>query len=235
MSTRQRKEPGQVSGNLRKWLAIAPELVLMREKAYAEETEDNGLVICPPKYLCFAALDAIAPEDVRVVILGQDPYHHVGKARGVAFGYHPDYRGPINSSLLNIITEAGGDTADFDRSLEQWSRQGVLLLNTRLTVEAEKPMSHAGIGWESIVQKILLHLAVTRLPVFLTWGAEAREMVNAIDTRTTCFVNHITTSHPTRYSATRESKHAPAFLGSNCFSLVNELLKLRSEEEIQWV
>ena len=179
----------------------------------------------------FQAFREVAPEDVRVVILGQDPYHSPGKARGVAFGYHPTYTGPINSSLANIITECGGnigtaDTDRFDTTLTHWTEQGVLLLNTRLTVPHEQPMGHAGKGWEPLMDEVLARICEHVNPVVLAWGREARLMANRSPSNTI-----IDTSHPCRYSATRG--HRP-FLGSGCFQQVNRELVKRGQQPINW-
>jgi len=182
--------------------------------------------VYPERLNVFAAFDEVEPNDVRVIILGQDPYHSVGKARGVAFGYHPGYTGSVNSSLANIILEAGGDPTHFDKTLRNWTQQGVLLLNTRLTVPHEQPMGHAGLGWEEMVSEALEVVVKRGQPPILAWGAEARKMA----ARTSAWTV-IDTSHPCRYSASRGNK---PFLGSNCFERVNEALVAQGDEPINW-
>lgn len=179
----------------------------------------HGGTYCPPSSLIFRALDEVSPEDVRLVILGQDPYPQPGKARGVAFGYHPDYPGSADSSLSNIKRELRDDVGVMleDTSLRGWTKQGVLLLNTRLTVLAGKPMSHAGLGWELLTGEILRQLEHHRSPVFLSWGSEARRFVTTY-AKPTDWRRHVGTSHPCRYSADK------GFLGSSCFSEVNRIL-----------
>lgn len=180
----------------------------------------------PDRDLVFAAFDEVGPDAVSVVILGQDPYHSPGKARGVAFGYHQKYRGPTNSSLANIIQECGATPESFDRSLVSWTEQGVLLLNTRLTVPHEQPMGHAGLGWEPLMDGVLDKICRHIQPVVLAWGAEARRMANRSPAETS-----IDTSHPCRYSASRGNK---PFLGSKCFERVNDELVERGDKSINW-
>lgn len=191
--------------------------------------------VYPPEELVFATFDEVSPEQCNLVILGQDPYHSPGKARGVAFGYHPDYRGTINSSLMNIIDEVHAGTPDsdmpkiyekFDTSLRHWTAQGVLLLNTRLTVPHEQPMGHAGLGWEPLMAEALEKIVRWAQPPILAWGAEARKFALASGAWTV-----VDTSHPCRYSASRGSK---PFLGSKCFEKVNEALIAQGDEPINW-
>lgn len=190
----------------------------MRKLVYhIYETHEN----VTPKYEnVFKALQLANSDDVRVVILGQDPYHTPGKASGLAFGFNRDYTGPIDSSMLNITKELGLDIKDVTRdwlTLESWSDQGVLLLNTRLTVEEGKPMSHVGLGWEPLVSEVLENLKDDNKDiVWLNWGSEAQKMCPKD------VINRIDTSHPCRFSNKSTSK---PFTGSDCFYRVNKLLK----------
>ena len=192
--------------------------------------------ILPDSGDLLAAFREVAPEDVRVVVLGQDPYHStdqhgVAKARGVAFGYNPVWAGTPNSSMLNICTELGVSPDRFDLSLEPWTKQGVLLLNTQLPVEEDRPLSHKGV-WDKFVGLVLTHLANRDNIVWLSWGAEARKVVKQYCKEEH---SHVTTSHPCRYSAGRGSAKAPAFLGSDCFGKVNELLARLEVDMVEWV
>lgn len=109
------------------------------------DCEEKG-TLCPEAKNIFKAFHMAPLSETKVVILGQDPYHTPGKASGLAFGYNKNYKGPLNSSLLNIMKEVAQDTgqAVTDYTLESWAKQGVLLINTRLTCEAGKPLSHMG-------------------------------------------------------------------------------------------
>ena len=211
--------------------------------------------ICPTPDLIFKAFQETNLNDVKVVILGQDPYPTPGKARGVAFGYHPEYTGPIDSSLFNIIREVKRDTGSFaqreryyapqslvsngninltdievetedDVTLESWTKQGVLLLNTRLTVKKGQPMSHAGIGWEKVVTDFIQELdKTTQDKVYLLWGKEAQKYQKFINTAE----NYVlTTSHPCRFSVHR------GFEGCGHFSATNRYLEAAGRGSIEW-
>lgn len=180
--------------------------------------------------LVFRAFEVFPPENTRVVILGQDPYHTPGKASGLAFGYHPEYTGPVDSSLRSILEEAQRDTGllkyPFDTSLVPWAMQGVLLLNTRLSVRLGKPMSHAGMGWERIVQNYLMELDRNVInKVYMLWGKEAQSYKKYLDIENNLILE---TSHPCKFSAHR------GFIGCGHFSKANEYLKEMGREEIEW-
>lgn len=208
--------------NYLKWLEIAPGLPGVAENIYGKYSD-----VCPSPDLVFRALELVAPLDVRVVILGQDPYHTHGKASGLAFGYHPNYTGHVDSSLENILTEVEACSSTRpDNSLVGWANQGVLLLNTRLTVEAGKPMSHAGLGWETEIDKILRYLAQHTDTIFVGWGKEAQEAIDKAEPRGPDL--YIATSHPCKFSAHR------GFLGSRCFSRINDLLMDMDSKPINW-
>jgi uracil-DNA glycosylase len=133
-----------------------------------------GAIIYPPRPL--VALELTPPENVKVVILGQDPYHGPGQAEGVAFSVAHGVKSP--PSLRNIFKELQrdlGQPTPESGSLVRWAREGVLLLNTSLTVEEGQPASHAKHGWESLTDALLLHVARTRgACVYMLWGAHAQ-------------------------------------------------------------
>lgn len=145
--------------------------------AFLEEEEAAGAVVLPPAAQRFAALEAVAPKDVRVVILGQDPYPTPGHAHGLAFSYVGD--GTLPRSLRNIFEEVARDTGvetdGSDGDLMPWARQGVLLLNTVLSVRAGVAGSHRRKGWEEVTAAILRALlhSESRI-VFLLWGRVAQ-------------------------------------------------------------
>ena len=141
-----------------------------------------GVAVYPPTPLLALALTP--PEAVRVVILGQDPYHGPGQAQGLAFSVAPGQRLP--PSLRNVLREVARDTghasACADGDLRRWATQGVLLLNSVLTVEDGRPHSHAGRGWELLTAALLAHVAAGNAPVaFLLWGAAAQAHAAGID------------------------------------------------------
>ncbi|HEY0857712.1 MAG TPA: uracil-DNA glycosylase [Albitalea sp.] len=178
----------------------------------------EGAVVYPASV--FRALELTAPEDVRVVILGQDPYHGRGQAQGLAFSVADGQKLP--PSLRNMLQEVAADTGTPSQcrgDLSAWARQGVLLLNTALTVEDGQPQSHAGQGWEALTDALLQQVAARPDPViFLLWGAFAQ--------RRRALVDHpphrvLTANHPSPLSARRPPQ---PFIGCRHFSQVNRLL-----------
>lgn len=179
-----------------------------------------------------AALQACAPHEVRVIILGQDPYHGPGQAHGFAFSVPDGVRPP--PSLRNIFLELARDCGcpvKRSGSLLQWSRQGVLLLNTVLTVESGQAGSHAGRGWEAFTDAVVDAVAALPAPkVFLLWGAQAqakRERIDAIA------APHLVLSanHPSPLSARRPPL---PFLGCGHFSQANRYLATQGLAPIDW-
>jgi uracil-DNA glycosylase len=170
------------------------------------------------------------PSEIKVVILGQDPYYSVDydlnlKANGLAFGVNPLYRGPRNSSIRNIQLELRNCGYDLeDLSLGSLAKQGVLLLNTQLTTMRGKPLFHKGI-WDICIKNILKQIPADA--VFLIWGNETAEvMAEAMNSSNTLF-----TSHPSSLSSTRTNY---PFTGSKCFILVNEKLVSLGKSPIEW-
>lgn len=226
--------------NLDAWFLAIPglqgQLNSCLELAYGDDA--THLDVCPPPDLVFRALEMVPPLGVRAVILGQDPYHHPGKASGLCFGYNKGWHGAPNSSLKHILQELGPEGRFCNYSLEHWAERGVLLLNTRLTVLAHKPMSHASgrnrpaaPGWEVPVRAILGHLAPKREIVWLLWGGQAQKA--AARAGLSMFgPNVISTTHPCKYSNTRGPN---AFTGSDCFNRANRYLQDTGQEAIKWV
>ena len=134
--------------------------------------------LCPPLSEVWKAFELTAPESVKVVLLGQDPYHGAGQAHGLAFSV-ADQSLPLPPSLRNIFKERSADLGvPFERSadLSDWSRQGVFLLNTALTTEMGVAGKHRGLGWEEVVESALLHLmAIHPALVWVLWGKPAQE------------------------------------------------------------
>lgn len=212
------------------WLEVSPRLLDVAEAVYSTLADT-----CPPRDRVLRAFEYFSPEETRIVILGQDPYHTLGKASGLAFGYHPEYTGPIDSSLVNIIRELRSEyepgvalelfISRFDTTLESWAAQGVLLLNTRLTVETGKPLSHAGMGWEECVSDVLSWLAEQTECIFMLWG---REAFLAVEKLPVVGDRIIRSSHPCSFSAHR------GFLGSGQFRTVEKLLETQGKH-INWI
>ena len=130
---------------------------------------------CPPKASIYRALKLCPFHQVKVVVLGQDPYHGEGQANGLAFAVSPPH--PAPPSLRNIFKEIEAETGKrpVSNALEGWAAQGVLLLNTVLTVEKHKPLSHKAFGWQAFTDRVIAQLGADPRPrVFLLWGAQAR-------------------------------------------------------------
>ena len=183
--------------------------------------------VYPPARSIFAAFDASPFESTKVVIIGQDPYHGPGQANGLAFSVNPGV--PLPPSLRNILAEVQADTgapAPPDGDLTRWARQGVLLLNTSLTVRAGQPKSHSGIGWERLTDAAVRALARRREGlVFILWGADAARKAQMIDPQ-----RHLvlTSVHPSPLSAHR------GFFGNHQFSRANEYLLSQGKAPIEW-
>ena len=183
--------------------------------------------IFPNMYDIFNALHLTSYADTKVVILGQDPYHEPGQAHGLSFSVLPNV--PPPPSLINIFKELRDDLGCFipdNGCLEYWARQGVLLLNTVLTVRAHAANSHRGHGWEIFTDKIIRLLNDhQRTLAFILWGRPARSKKNMI-TNPRHFI--IESAHPSPLSA------SGGFFGSRPFSRVNKFLESIGEEPIDW-
>ena len=183
--------------------------------------------VYPPPHQIFHALDACPFEQVRVVLLGQDPYHGPGQAHGLCFSV-PD-RVPPPPSLQNIFAEIQADIGTpipASGNLERWAKQGVLLLNATLTVEARKAGSHQGKGWEMFTDAIIQSLSDKREHVvFLLWGRYAQQKAALINASKHLI---LTAAHPSPFSANN------GFFGCRHFSKTNEYLEKQGKESIEW-
>ena len=195
--------------------------------SYVAEQTAAGREIYPSNDNIFRALDLTPIENVKVVILGQDPYHGPNQAHGLSFSVNKGER--IPPSLKNIYKELHNDikmdTPDHG-FLEGWARQGVLLLNTTLTVERGKPASHKGRGWEEFTDAVIGQVsALDRPVVFMLWGAHAQAKQALIDAD-----KHLvlTAPHPSPFSAHK------GFLGCGHFSKANAFLRNHGQSEIDW-
>lgn len=197
-----------------------------RELSKFLHAEYDRVTIYPRKSQVFSAFITDLNE-VKVVILGQDPYHTPGAAEGLAFSVPPSQ--PIPPSLVNIYKEIDNDIghhANPNGSLRCWQKQGVLLLNTVLTVEAHKPGSHRGKGWETFTTATIQYLNEKRPHlVFMLWGRDARNKKALIDTSKHLVLE---SPHPSPLSA-----HY-GFFGNHHFSRANEFLKQHGMTEIEW-
>lgn len=194
---------------------------LFVEKEYETKT------IYPPKEDVFNAFKLTPLDNIKVVILGQDPYHEKGQAHGLAFSTPKG--NPIPRSLKNIFKEIH-DEYDYpipqDGCLESWAKQGVFLLNTVLTVEEANANSHSKCGWQKFTDHVIMEVNKQKQPiVFLLWGKQAQKKKELLNNP-----NHLIleTSHPSPFSARR------GFMGCNHFIQTNEFLNRMGVTEINW-
>ena len=195
-------------------------LVKFVNKEYSEK------VIFPEKKNIFKALSLTDYKDLKVVILGQDPYHGDREAQGLSFSVPNDVKMP--PSLRNIFKELKDDLniTRTDSDLSDWARQGVLLLNTVLTVEKDKAFSHKNRGWEVFTDEIIKKInEIDRPIVYILWGTPARSKKNLITNKKHFIIESV---HPSPLSASN------GFFGSKPFSKTNEYLKKNNIEEIRW-
>ena len=189
--------------------------------------EYSHYVIYPKMENIFNALKTTSYEDVKVCILGQDPYHNTGQAHGLSFSVKPGVE--IPPSLVNIYKELHDDLGCYipnHGNLEQWAEQGVLLLNTVLTVQAHHAMSHRGVGWEQFTDAVIKKVnEIDRPIVFILWGKPAQEKAKMLNNPKHLILK---APHPSPLSAYR------GFFGSKPFSQTNEFLKTHGETPIDW-
>ena len=195
--------------------------------AHIQQERAEGKHIFPPAKDCFNAFRYTPLAKVKVVILGQDPYHGPGQAHGLSFSVLPGIKSP--PSLLNIYKELKDDcqiTAPNHGCLIAWAKQGVMLLNTALSVEAHKAQSHSDIGWAAFTDKVIKVInAHTTNTVFLLWGAPAKRKVELLNTERHLI---LTAPHPSPLSAYR------GFMGCKHFSKTNEYLEKWGKTAINW-
>ncbi len=181
----------------------------------------------PPRELIFRCFNETPLNKVRVVILGQDPYHGKGQANGLAFAVNQGV--PIPPSLKNIIKESKCS----DTTLVKWAKQGVLLLNTTLMVKESKPMSCTKIGWEmytdNAIKYLLEHSDFENPLIFLLWGNESMKKKDIIKNYDETII--LQSSHPSPLSA--NSTNNP-FIGCNHFNKINEILESKGKQIIEW-
>lgn len=193
-----------------------------------DEAYDAGAVY-PPRAMLFSAFERTPPDKVRVVILGQDPYHEPGQAHGLAFSVRRGVKLP--PSLRNIYQELESDlgiSPAKDGDLSAWARQGVLLLNTVLTVESGKANSHKSFGWQRFTDAVLAACAGLPQPVaFVLWGGQAQKKAPLLEGSAAPRLI-LQSAHPSPLSSYR------GFFGSRSFSRINAFLRENGEAEIDW-
>lgn len=194
---------------------------------FLKEEKKAGKVIYPPGKQIFNAFDTTPLDKVKVVIIGQDPYHGPGQAHGLSFsvpdGVHPP------PSLVNIFKELNHDLEipiPKTGNLEKWAKQGVLMLNASLTVEANNPMSHSQLGWHLFTDEVIKHISAHKdHVVFLLWGKFAQNKETLIDSSKHKILK---AAHPSPFSANN------GFFGCGHFSKTNNWLREHGEKPIDW-
>lgn len=199
------------------------------ERSIFDRERLSGRRVLPPKELWFRALEYTSPEDVKCVILGQDPYHTPGLAHGLAFSVMPDVKN-IPPSLKNIFKEYMDDLGypkPRNGYLKPWADQGVLLLNTCLTVDQGKPFSHNKMGWDLLTYEVLRSLQQSDEPIcFVFWGKHAAQYLPVV---TNDRHGVVTSGHPSPLAL----GSGEPFLGSKPFSSVNNFLQ-KFYREVNW-
>lgn len=196
-------------------------------KAFLVQEKKAGKIIYPPGRLIFNAFDTTPFHDVKVVILGQDPYHGPGQAMGLSFSVPREVRTP--ASLRNIYKELADNIDGFEipkhGDLTAWAKQGVFMLNAMLTVEHKKAGSHKKIGWQSFTDAVIKKLSDQREGlIFMLWGNFAKSKKTLIDTNK----HHVLEAvHPSPLAGN-------AFLGNKHFSTANEILIQQGQKPIDW-
>lgn len=197
-----------------------------RLAAFVKNEYLTQTVYPPPKWI-FRAFDECPLDELKVVILGQDPYHTPGVANGLSFSANEN--SPIPPSLLNIYKEIRSEfDAPIPKSpdLTRWAKQGVLLLNATLTVQKSKPASHQGKGWEQFTDAVIRHISESKEHVvFMLWGNFAKKKEVLID-----WTKHLVlkSAHPSPFSANN------GFFGNNHFRLCNDYLTEHGQAPIEW-
>ncbi len=191
------------------------------------DDERHHYTVFPPEQDVFNALKLAPYEHVNVLLLGQDPYHDDNQAHGLCFSVRPGIKPP--PSLVNMYKELRSDVGfriPNNGYLVPWARQGILMLNTVLTVRAHTPNSHKGHGWEVFTDAIIRCVNAKESPViFVLWGAYAQKKISLIDTSRHTIVQ---SAHPSPLSARN------GFFGSKPFSTINEALQRAGKPEIDW-
>jgi len=218
--------------------AMAPVLAKSREKlvAFLEQEEAAGKTVYPPAADLFSFMHSCPLERVKVVVVGQDPYHGPGQAHGMCFSVRRGVQVP--PSLRNMLKEAEQDTALEPRvtgassaghgNLSSWSSQGVLLLNTCLTVRKAEPLSHKNKGWEDFTDQVITQCSRRDGIVYLCWGNEAQSRCAKVSASRNMVIS---TSHPSPLGA---YKTVAPFMGSKCFSRCNAWLTQKGKSAIDW-
>lgn len=234
------------------WNDLLPRATIQLGKSLetrAAKEREAGKSLFPSQDQIFRALDLTGPDQIRTCIVGQDPYHTPGAANGLAFSVNNGQ--PIQPSLKHIFEEYSRDLdlpEPTNGDLTPWAEQGVLLLNTTLTVYEGEPNSCLNWGWRDFTKVVVNSLARLEQPiVFILWGANAQDLLTAITQKAATFSEDgriqrqrlikkaaILSSHPSPFSYAKKCRKTPPFKGSRPFSTANELLVEMGGEPVDW-
>lgn len=216
-----------------KWSEIlSPDVLAIVDglTAYANQERAAGKILYPPADQTFKALAETTPDKLKVCIIGQDPYHGPGQANGLAFSVNPEVTPP--PSLKNIFTEYCQDLnlpMPSNGDLTPWAKNGVLLLNTSLTVYARQPNSCANWPWENFTRAVFMKALELPQPiVFILWGRKAQNFLSGVDINAYPNKKAIASAHPSPFSANS------GFFNSRPFSRTNSLLQSMGAQPVDW-
>ncbi|WP_314020853.1 uracil-DNA glycosylase [Mogibacterium diversum] len=230
-----------MNNNLRKWLNYLDNKTITDISKYSMDIvlrRTNGEKIHPEQNEIFKSLELTDPHKIKVIVIGQDPYHGDNEAMGLAFSVKRGTK--IPPSLRNIYEELESDLGEkppLHGDLTSWAREGVLLINTYLTVSHKKPLSHANLGSDKIVKSIIKQLISDNKDILIVaWGAYAINFANDCISDVDGYdrANLICSTHPSPMSARRDSGYAKAFIGSRPFSRINNRLIELGKDPINW-
>lgn len=230
-----------MNNNLRKWLNYLDNKTITDISKYSMDIvlrRTNGEKIHPEQNEIFKSLELTDPRKIKVIVIGQDPYHGDNEAMGLAFSVKRGTK--IPPSLRNIYEELESDLKEkppLHDDLTSWAREGVLLINTYLTVSHKKPLSHANLGSDKIVKSIIKQLISDNKDILIVaWGAYAINFANDCISDVDGYdrANLICSTHPSPMSARRDSGYAKAFIGSRPFSRINNRLIELGKDPINW-
>ena len=217
----------QISESWKQFLDVEFKKDYFQELLRFIENEYQTKTVFPPQSEIFSAFDYCDLDNLKVVIIGQDPYHGKGQANGLCFSVKQDVK--IPPSLRNIFKELINEYPDYcpwSGDLTHWAKQGVLMINATFTVLEKQPGSHQGKGWEKFTDAVIKLISEKKENiVFVLWGAFAQKKAELIDSDKHYILQ---SAHPSPFSAHR------GFLGNNHFRLINEYLTSKNKKEIIW-
>ena len=219
---------------LNDWLTILPKetvelMFKLKEKVYQNKD------ILPEEKDVFKTLELTDPNNIKVIILGQDPYPTPGNAMGLAFSVTKGNKIPmsLNNIFKELIADTGIKTKPLHGDLTAWCEEGVLLLNTILTVKSHWPSSHRSEGWQDVTDAIIKTILEQKgHKVFIAWGADAQKTAKRLLNEKNYDVTQISSSHPSPLSC---NKTLTPFIGSRPFSKCNEILKQHNIKPVNWL